>query len=318
MTIKLKIVLGILVILAGFLLTRIGLTIKKSAETANRVRGESTTLPEENSFLKDSDNDGIADYDEAYYRTDPFNPDSDGDSYLDGEEVAAGFNPTEDDKNKRPAEEKNITITMTDRLLAGIYAGDLNPRGGKGQKFDDGINMVALAAIDEAAQATAPSVNNSLIRITDDSKESQEQYLRDVANLLEGPFLSAFMSQPQVLSNVANNMLTSKFDEAFMALDRLALDFTTAYTRLAAVGVPPLWLGFHKNLLAVFRKISINYRSITKINEDPVLALTGLVDFTNNLASVDSLLLQELRFLIKKGGLEIPSSPLFETVGLLN
>ncbi len=42
---------------------------------------------------KDSDNDGLRDWEEELYKTDPNNPDTDGDGYLDGEEVDSGHNP---------------------------------------------------------------------------------------------------------------------------------------------------------------------------------------------------------------------------------
>ena len=42
----------------------------------------------------DTDNDGLSDYDEVKnFLTDPLASDSDGDGYLDGEEVKAGYNP---------------------------------------------------------------------------------------------------------------------------------------------------------------------------------------------------------------------------------
>lgn len=44
-------------------------------------------------FLKDSDSDGLHDDKETEYGTDINNPDSDGDGYLDGEEVKGGYNP---------------------------------------------------------------------------------------------------------------------------------------------------------------------------------------------------------------------------------
>lgn len=43
---------------------------------------------------QDSDHDGLRDTDEtAYYKTDPYKPDTDGDGYLDGEEVQHNYNP---------------------------------------------------------------------------------------------------------------------------------------------------------------------------------------------------------------------------------
>lgn len=42
----------------------------------------------------DSDNDGLTDYEEILtYKTNPNNKDTDGDKYLDGEEIKKGFNP---------------------------------------------------------------------------------------------------------------------------------------------------------------------------------------------------------------------------------
>lgn len=44
-------------------------------------------------LVKDSDHDGISDDDEKVFGTDPQNPDSDGDGFLDGAEVKEGYNP---------------------------------------------------------------------------------------------------------------------------------------------------------------------------------------------------------------------------------
>ncbi len=41
----------------------------------------------------DSDHDGLTDLQEIAYRTDPYNPDTDGDGYFDGQEVKTGYSP---------------------------------------------------------------------------------------------------------------------------------------------------------------------------------------------------------------------------------
>jgi len=44
--------------------------------------------------FEDSDSDGISNYDElTLYKTDPFTADSDGDGFIDGLEVAEGYDP---------------------------------------------------------------------------------------------------------------------------------------------------------------------------------------------------------------------------------
>ncbi|OGN03926.1 MAG: hypothetical protein A2831_02460 [Candidatus Yanofskybacteria bacterium RIFCSPHIGHO2_01_FULL_44_17] len=316
---KIKVVLGSLLLIAGFVVVRIGLYFKHSVDVATSV-----SLPyvlsetDNNPFLEDQDHDGITDYDEAYYRTDPFNPDSDGDGYLDGEEIVSGYNPTKDDIKLANQEPVNITNNLTQRLTAGIYAGDLNPRNGKGKAYDQGINYIALAAIDEALGEINNIPSNNTIQTTDGSAASQEQYLKNVADILEGPFLDTFIQQPQILHQALLLAAGDRFQEANDIFEDYNIKFTGAYTRLLATPAPDNWVGFHKNLLDFFRKIAVEYNYATKWQEDPMLALTSISDLARSLSSIDTSILQELRSLIEKNNLTIPDSKIFEVIGLLN
>ncbi len=61
------------------------LTYKNESVLKERI-GDAITV--------DSDKDGISDYDEVHlYKTNPFAADTDGDSYIDGAEIAKGFDP---------------------------------------------------------------------------------------------------------------------------------------------------------------------------------------------------------------------------------
>ena len=55
----------------------------------NSLTGSQT----EEDITKDSDNDSLTDFMEEIYGTDKNNPDTDGDGYLDGQEVQNGYNP---------------------------------------------------------------------------------------------------------------------------------------------------------------------------------------------------------------------------------
>lgn len=70
-----------------------------NATQANDADGDGLTDEEElklgtNSTQVDTDKDNLSDREEIkVYKTDPLNPDTDGDTYLDGNEVQAGYNP---------------------------------------------------------------------------------------------------------------------------------------------------------------------------------------------------------------------------------
>jgi lipoprotein-anchoring transpeptidase ErfK/SrfK len=64
---------------------------------------------------QDTDKDGLSDYDELYiYHTDPYNPDTDGDGYTDGYEVANGYDPNKKGNDKL---EKEIDIDLATQTL---------------------------------------------------------------------------------------------------------------------------------------------------------------------------------------------------------
>jgi hypothetical protein len=69
------------------------LTGAKSESLAQGVSTDPQEAVAASSSL-DSDNDGLTDYEEKQiYKTDPFNPDTDGDGYSDGREVKNGYDP---------------------------------------------------------------------------------------------------------------------------------------------------------------------------------------------------------------------------------
>jgi len=65
----------------------------KSSESSILESSEQLTIRNKAVIFLDNDEDGLADDAESYYGTDPNNPDSDGDTFLDGDEVKNGYNP---------------------------------------------------------------------------------------------------------------------------------------------------------------------------------------------------------------------------------
>ncbi len=66
---------------------------------------------------KDSDNDGLKDWEESLWGTNPNNPDTDGDGTPDGQEVKQGRNPLLASKNGKNDKLENQKLKETDSLL---------------------------------------------------------------------------------------------------------------------------------------------------------------------------------------------------------
>lgn len=319
MSLRLKFILGFLVIAAGFLVMRTGVILKQStagiglAGTGQRV----LSVAKENPGTLDSDRDGIADFDEAYYRTDPFDSDTDDDGYLDGEEIASGFNPTRKDQGGQVAGSKNLTVSFVERLVSGIHAGDLNPRNGKGLQYDNGLNKLTLASLDAAVQTLAQPPGENPIKLVADSEVNQEKYLQDVSQVLDGPFLTAFMDQPRALNRVGSFLHQGKEGEAVKVLGELSGLYGATADKLADVSVPNSFSSFHKELASTFRELSSNYQALSRIKSDPLLAAVALENVSASLVGAQSLA-KNLGYLIKNNGLQAPNSILFNTLKLLN
>ena len=78
--------------------------IKKSNSTEYQ---KEITAPKEKVVLgsvvyNDADGDGLLNWEEALWGTDPDNPDTDGDSFSDGTEVKNGYNPSGQGKIFQP------------------------------------------------------------------------------------------------------------------------------------------------------------------------------------------------------------------------
>ena len=78
------IVVGIILIIGGLVF------VLKYSDKESLV-GKKVKFSEQD--LRDSDNDGLKDWEEELFKTNPNNPDTDNDGYIDGEEVNSGHNP---------------------------------------------------------------------------------------------------------------------------------------------------------------------------------------------------------------------------------
>ncbi len=262
--------------------------------------------------FKDSDNDGLRDWEEELYRSDPNNPDTDGDGYLDGEEVDSGHNPIVKSPGDKldfyplPLGEKyNLTQKVLDEetmgaileayvLEKGEYIMD-HPEVYSAESFAASVEKSTLEEISKRAVAEAfpqllektgdtiseipeifdIKVVDQDINITEDNnQEAIKLYLSQVSLILNSDI---FFLQDQTFQ-----ALTSAFkNNDFFKLDQLIKENDIKIEYAKSIIVPSSWKEIHKKgleLTLLIRNIFVSFRDIPN---DPIKAQIALLKFEN-------------------------------------
>lgn len=293
---KLKIILGGLILIAAFLVVRVGSSFYRSAKTAALIsQAVITPAPEENPLTKDSDSDGLSDRDEIIYATDPFDKDTDGDGYIDGEEIASGYDPLDPFDNPKTRTSGNNQVAfvspsanMTDRLLnlglANLLddSGALNPDQMTTGKFADILSTVENEAI---LYLSVLPLTDSEIKVIDDNSPSRiTKYLKTVTPILEE---SIFSSVGGVFG----------LDQGMGTAEKNSDHYKNVAASLRIIEVPSSWKEIHKDTIRNFQRLANSFSAVTNqmVETDPIKSSFALNEIQDAFLQLFNLLNQASR-----------------------
>lgn len=304
MSSKLKFYLGLLIVIAGFLVVRIALVLRDRLSSASAEINSVYTPPPSSGtsvLTRDSDKDGLPDREEIIYGTDPFKPDTDGDSYVDGEEVSTGHDPLDADDNgkTRPGNfgslKPNLTTKTINLTIASLVEsdGDINPAKVNEANID---NIISSLNTQAGLILYVEPVKDSDLKISNDnSSEAVSRYLATI-----GPLFREYLFNTKLLSKMANS-------DADL---RVALEgYQKADQILRLMEVPSSWKNTHKDLINISDQIILSGSNLTKeqIETDPIKSLFALQQLQNALTTLPEVTAQMTK-LAKEQNLSIKSS----------
>ncbi len=245
----------------------------------------------------DIDQDGLFDEEEPLYRTDPLNKDTDGDGFLDGEEVAAGCSPisaSPKDCNLSKLGSSNLSkINLTDYFASLVVGGFLsNDLKKEGSKFGEYISDLQNEALN--IQKTLLSVDETEFKTEvskDDSKKASQEYLDNLESIFKSRFLK--QSETDIGKNGFNDFDYSPYLE----------DAKTTYEGLAELKPPPNWVELHQKLLKFFYELKTYFLNLKNQEKDPIKALLTLKNTDKLITDYDALI-KEVSEKIKTGELK--------------
>jgi len=299
------------IIFAIGILLFIGAYAKKDAFSQLSLWGGKETIVE--SQEKDSDNDGLKDWEENLYKTDSVNPDTDADGYLDGEEINSGHNPLVKGPNDQQAfyplpigDKYNITdkiftdldavaksyieqkneyiqdhpeITDVETYMAEASKGALNEMMKRALLYNEadwaGKANLILETLPEIFQI---EISDNDINVSEDnSLETIKSYTDNLFSYLNsGGFLLRDQNLTLLKDSLADNDLS--------LIDDLILTNDSEIAKLVDTPVPSSWKNVHKKALKIAITIRNIFVALRGYESDPVKAVIGADEVENVLS----------------------------------
>jgi len=321
---KIKLSLVLLVLIALFsVFSFFGSLGNKIPPSLTSSLGDSLLSPVE----EDADHDGLTNREESYWGTDFQNPDTDGDGFLDGEEVASGHDPLKPGPDDvllygplSQSKNKNITNSLADLITSGIYAGDLR-KTASDATFANAVDSLSLTAIYDGIQALTPDeIRSEEIKTVANLKAIQEQYVTNVFSIIEKNLLAEMITEPFEASRIlrkfdVNNNATNK-DITVYFLSK-SENLRQIIQKVNALEVPESWIDLHKALLSYLISLQTNYNSIASVEEDPLKALIAISQLQSTYLEAQPLL-ASFASKVKTVKLKIPNSEFLNLIKNLN
>lgn len=262
MSLKLKLVLGLLFVVAVFTVYRSVGFIKPGSLTGNiasQFDGQSNSAETASGRVqippssKDADADGLNDSEESLYDADPFRADTDEDGYLDGEEVLSGYNPAEKDKKQEQAQ-KNTQNNLTAKYVNSLL--NMLASGGSEEDIPAVLPLTVLDGIENNLASTPPE---PLVE-RQSSPASQREYLVAAARLMN------FVPSQDKYATKGNPV----------AWATMAHFFKKIGAELNTMIVPKEFVAWHQKTVATLARGVALYEGLAQMESDPLLSMSVL------------------------------------------
>lgn len=235
--------------------------------------------------LIDTDGDGLKDWEEVLWKTDPNNPDTDEDGMNDNEEILNQRDPLvkgEGDLNNKItqinsfSENTKTTLNQTDILAREIFTGyvALKQNNALGTiEQEDFIEKITSANLNLEQNIQYLTLNDIKV-ISDSSKKTLQKYADELKKVFsENPTLrddnvilkeALDNEDPKILDEIkSNTIFYKKFTDNLIGLE-----------------VPNELKNYHLDLINLFKQMTENTKQMIQVFEDPILGLVGAKSYS--------------------------------------
>jgi len=246
-----------------------------SDKNKNKLTTQNATI---NDLLKlDSDSDGVADWEEGLWGTDPnkkitFDEISDAEyikSKRDGLQTTNGIVPS-----------SNENLSETDKFAQQFFA-SLAALKQSGQFDADTIkNMSTTLGENIANPMLIDAYSEQDIKInSDDSLISQENYYLKAGNLFETYRNKGVGDELEATSAIAASGSSASSPEMVTKLNTIASAYQEYAKKMVAIAVPKSLSSYHLDIINSSNNTGIAVKNMAKITDDPIIGFSGVAQY---------------------------------------
>ena len=252
----------------------------------NNTAYTKTALNRPNQNLdKDSDSDGLKDWEEILWKTDMNNPDSDGDGTKDGEEINLGRDPLKpgpDDKfenaqNLKP-EDKNKELTLTQDIGRNFLMQYLTVKG-KENLAPEQKNIIINSMLDKiSGKETLTKYSLKNIRVSsDNSKENIKNYINKLGAVFQN-FQDIKKSELAVLIEILNKENETDLQKIEELRNNREV-YEKSAKEILELRAPSNYQNIHLGIINSFAATAEIVSKMELIYNDPAQSIIALKDY---------------------------------------
>ncbi|QQG45941.1 MAG: hypothetical protein HYY55_03085 [Candidatus Niyogibacteria bacterium] len=303
--------------------------VKKMASGVNitPISGEKTAIES-----PDSDGDGLKDWEEKLWGTDPLNPDTDGDQAPDGEEIKLGRDPLKkgpDDLLNSSSASSNDENQMSDGAPAGepynptqritrdLFASYIQQRNAGLDPKETASQVVDALLNDNPAAVFKNDFSLNNARVTSASPENAKAYINGLAEISDKYSGQIKENELDLLTRLIQQSNSEDNFNSFDEFKIYARAYEDAALEISKLMVPQTYISAHLKYLNALNNLAKINKAFSQFMSDPVTGLGAVQQYLNESKNVKNALLTA-GVLIQKDNLVFkPSEAGFALINLI-
>lgn len=246
-----------------------------------------------NSSYKDTDNDGLKDWEEVLWKTNSDNSDTDEDGVIDGDEIKQNRNPLVAGPNdsfdlKSPSSktsiEKESNNLIQEEMSRSFYEYiKLKEEEGGGKLNESAQEELASRFMDIFTEEVVNKYKESDIKISnDDTKEAIKNYGNELGSTVDKYRIQE--NEIEIFQRIIQemkdeNMPNDQRANTLSKLGSIADLYSSAAKDMLKISVPVSFKKEHLDFMNNFENLAVSLKDMQMAYDDPIVTLRGLYNY---------------------------------------